>query len=67
MSMKKSNDTMRKDEKVCRQKEGKSEGGKMNRRNWSKWHRRWAGVKNNKRNSGKIRGRQKHDIKMEAR
>jgi len=40
MSMKKSIDTMRKDEKLCRQKEGKSEGGKMNRKKWSKLHRR---------------------------
>ena len=55
------------DEKVCRQKEGNSEGGKKNRKNWSKWYRREAGAKNNKRNSGRIRGRQKHNIKMEER
>jgi len=46
------------DEKVCRQKEGKSKGRKINRKNWSKWHRRWAGVKNNTINSGRIRARQ---------
>ena len=39
----------------------------MNRKKWSKLHRRQAGVKNNKRNGGRIRGRQKHDTKMEER